>query len=194
MRKFYGITLTELLISITFLSLVVLSAVAIDTAANRFLTNENAQTRVALEASVTLEHIAKNIQLSFGNPVNSAFNIIDPGPNAGNRLKIRRVDIAPDGPDANDKWVAYRYDAINHLIEFNDDLFGAGVYITIARNVIAINPIFQVVDADGDGNAFNDNVIRIEVTCRQNPSQPASTVNSEVTLTTTIRIPSLSSS
>lgn len=192
MKRKSGLTLMELLIAISFLGLVVLSAVAINTTANRFLTTQNNQVRVANQAENTLELIAKDIMLSFGEPGNEAFNIFDPGPISGNELKLRRVDVAPEGADANDILSAYRYDGATNSIEFKADLWGPVDWVTIARNIVIINPIFQAIDVNGDGNALNDNLIRVEITCRQDPSQPASVNNSEVTVATAVRIPSSS--
>lgn len=193
MKKNSGLTLMELIISISFLGLVVVSAVAINASANRFLTSQNNQAIIASQASTVVELIVKDIKLSFGDPANEAFRIFLPGAVTGNMMKLRRFDVAPSGPDINDKWVAYRYDANNHILEYNNDAYGAGVYVTIARNVVAINRIFEALDVDGDGNALNDNVISVEITCRQDPTQPASPLNTQVTLTTVVRIPSISS-
>lgn len=193
MRRKAGLTLMELIIAISFLALVILSAVAINMAANRFLTNQNDQVRLANQAENVLDLMAKDIMLSFGDPGNEAFRILVPGPTSGTELKLRRGDVPPQGADANDIWSAYRYDNASNSIVFKADLWGPVDWVTIAKNVIVINPIFQAVDVNGDGNALNDNVIRIEITCRQNPNQPASANNREVTLTTTVRIPAPSS-
>lgn len=186
MKRISGLTLLELLIAISFLGLVILSAVAINMTANRLLTTQNDQVRLAHQAGNVIELMVKDIKLSFGGPgaTNEAFRILNP-----TYIKLRRFDVAPDGPDANDIWVSYKKNGYN--IEFNDNAYGLGAVVVIASNVVSLN--FQSMDINADGNSFNDNVIRITLTCRQNPALPASANNSEVTLTTIVRIPSLSS-
>ena len=178
----------ELLIAISFLGLVVLSAVAVNTTANRFLVNQNNQVRIANQAENIMDLIVKDIVLSFGDPNNKAFEI-GSGVASGILIKLRRFDVAPEGPDVNDRWVSYKY--INNKIEYNSDFSGSGSWVVLTPNAVSLN--FQALDVDANGNALNDNVIKVTLTCRQNPAQPASANNSEVTLTTTIRIPSLSS-
>jgi hypothetical protein len=191
MKANSGLSLTELLIAVIFLGVVVLSAVSIDIAANRSLLSERSQVKVGAEAAVILERIIKDIQLAFGFPIagREAFSIKD----AGRTLELRREDVAPTGPDVNDRWVGYHYDDANHVITYNPDLTGAGSYTTIARNITGANVMFQAIDADTDGNPLNDNLIRIEITIRQDPAQPSSLVNPEAIVTTTVGIFSVSS-
>ncbi|MBU2541129.1 MAG: hypothetical protein KJ593_04435 [Candidatus Omnitrophica bacterium] len=194
-----GLTLIELIISISFLGLVVLSAVTINLSADRFLNAENTQVRLTNEVALALERIARDIKLSFGNPpatlpANPAFRILDPGVISGNELQLRKKDIAPLGTGANDQWTGYRFNNANRTIEVHDDLFGGvGSWETLVENVVVINDIFQAIDTDNNGDALNDNVIRVEITCRQDPTQAQSVTNPEVTLVSTMHIQAVAS-
>lgn len=185
MRQNYGLTLIELIIAISLLGMVMLSAVAINIAANRFLLSEDSQARLSRQASLAMELISKDISLSFGDPANSAFQILAPGPNSGNALRLRREDRDPlQVADANDRWVSYLFDVSDNTIRFNDG--ASGNLDIVVEDVVTVNDIFQA-------SPLNDNLIRIEITTRQDPTQPPSITNPQTTLVSAVRIPAIAS-
>jgi len=196
-----GLTLLELIIASSFLSLVIMSAVSVNLSANRFLSTESSQADLANEVAAAVERISRDIKLSFGSPADfgsRAFSILNPGLNSGNDICLRTDDNGALGPDNSDTWTVYRL--TGSTIEFSDncgDVAAGGTcpgsWEVIAKNVVTINDIFQAVDADNDGNPLNDNLIRLEITCRQDPSQAASVDNPEVALVSTMRIQSAAS-
>ncbi|MEW6008070.1 MAG: prepilin-type N-terminal cleavage/methylation domain-containing protein [Candidatus Omnitrophota bacterium] len=202
MKSRTGLTLVELCIGIVLLGLVVLAGVAINASSNRFLASENSQSRLANQVSYAVELIVRDIMQSFGDPPGSgalrdAFYIFDKfGADApiGFELVLHREDLPPSGVDPNDRWVGYRWN--NNQIEFTNNRYpnppAPPVWVILIGNIVDA-PIFEAVDLNADGNAFNDQFIRIEITCRQNPSQPPSALNQEVTLVSAARIPAASS-
>jgi prepilin-type N-terminal cleavage/methylation domain-containing protein len=187
-KKNCGLTLIELVIAISLLGMVVLSALAINMSSERFLRRQNVESQITNLASVALEQIIKDITLSFGNPPGTggpAFDILLPPGSApaGNQLNLRRFDVAPDGASANDRWVGYQFN--NNSIEFNSNVLGGGSWVTLIGHVPnPINPIFQEIDT---------NLIRVEITCRQDPAQPQSIANPQVTIVSAAHISSAAS-
>ncbi len=186
MKSESGITLLELMAGISLFGLVALSAATIHLSAEKMLVIENAQSRLGLECSYALERIAKDILVSFGDPANPAFVIA----NAGSELQLRREDLGTQGADANDRWVAYKL--VGNQIQYNNN-FSTGAWEKVIDNVVTGNPIFQEIDVNND-TVLNDNLIRLAITCRQDPAQPfLATSNPEVALVSAVHILSVAS-
>ena len=109
-----GVTLIELMVSVSLLWIVVIAVAGIDLASRRSLISANRRARVQDEARFAMEHMVRNIRL--GNEIS---------PTSGTNLTNVRVRINRDvngnplnspADTSDDTWVRYDFDSTNYRI------------------------------------------------------------------------------
>lgn len=200
-RTLNGVTLLELIITVIFIGLIVLTLTSINLFTQHHLLNSERRAKIQNEAALLFEHMNKYIVLAVGNAVtNPAVKAYSD--NKGIRI---RIDSNADGQvDATDAWVAYRHENIgtpvtDSEIRFypnaTDNEVPQGGYNRVAHKVVISSPAFYGLEFLGnfDGNnLLRYNMIEIRVTCRWESAQDISVDNPEFTLHTQIRMPSVS--
>lgn len=112
-----SITLIELLIAVSLLSVIVLAFMSIDVFSRYHVSGSDIRIRLQNEVSLILDHMAKNIGRSIGNEqINGADSVVTVTPNVSIRAYIdgsgdgeRQDPIAGPGT-GDDRFIMYRFD------------------------------------------------------------------------------------
>lgn len=188
--KTRSMTLLELVVALVLLTGVVMGAFGVSFFANNQVIQSERGVKVQNEAAIVLAHMTRNISQGIGDVIDPPVNTADIGGDTAIQVFI---DSNLNGvQDAADNRVAYRYD--NNEIRFcpqcgnnpctncNPNWNSTEI---ISNRIVPVNPvIFNFVP----GNNF----IEVQITARYNPAQAQSAVNPEVTLTTRIKMPAVS--
>jgi hypothetical protein len=213
-RFMRALTILELIISIVLLSVIVLGLATIDTFSAFHVRSSEQRAKLQLEASTALEHMTKQISVAIGNEiingsdtvVSSGNILFTPGIRAyidANGNGQQEVFVPGFDHTGVDHWVAYRFTgsagANPFQIRYCPDCFGSACMICNvpwANNIVArrISNFAPIKPSD----PLQDNFVIISVTACWDPTQPAAlgncgtSNNPDVDLTTTIRMPSVS--
>lgn len=198
-----SVTLLELLIAIVLLSLIVISFTSIDLFSRFHVLTSGRRAKLQNEVSAALEHMTKQINRAIGYSGNWAAKAYSD--NKGVRIRID--DNPANGRiDTSDHWIAYIHKNIGALatdseIRFysdaGEDEIPSGIYQSIAHKIVIKKPTSTFYGLEFSGNFvpngwLNDNIIEVKITARWYPDQDASVDNPEVTMRTSIKMPSVS--
>jgi len=205
-----AITLLELLIAITLVSIIAIGFYSIYLFSHFQVLSSDRRAQVQNEASYILEHMSKNIAGAIGNEVVYGANtIIDTNEptGAGEDVRIRvYIDGNNDGirqaeVDNQDYWIAYRYFRNRHQVQFcsrcNRRQCGPGQCATGWEPVsLKMNAVSGLRATKPGGNILNANYIEVTVTtCFDPDGQPhacGTPENPQVNMTTQINLPNVS--
>lgn len=181
-RSLIGLTLVELLITISLMGMIILAITAIDVGSRRFLNTANYEAQVQSEVSPVLERMVKDITLAYGQSDNPGINIT-----GSNQITIRRLDSGSPPSYANfddDPRVRYTYNSSNLYISRETSSSCAG-------GVCSWNPA-EVIARNIESGTFSqgtDGVVGINMTARRNAQAtppPDTFENPRVTLETSV--------
>jgi prepilin-type N-terminal cleavage/methylation domain-containing protein len=200
-KQIRGLTLIELVIAITLMSLLVLSYYSIYFFSSYHTISAINRTRIQNEVTIALEHMTKEISYGIGDfnqPVVEIVNI------AGDRAIKVWIDgnpysspvVAPDGrrdsyPD--DHQIAYRFTgaggaaANSYQIWYYANCVGPN-----CNQPGNIGPEVVARHISSFTRNIMDNYLNIVIVARWKPNQDASVDNPEVTMRTQIKMPSVS--
>jgi hypothetical protein len=202
-----GVTLLELLIAITLLSVIVIGFTSIDMFSRYHVLTADRRAKVQNEVSYVLEHMSKEISKAIGDSNNLPVVIDD----SNRRVKVY-IDYNPDGQrGTGDRWIAYRYrdssapEAERYQLwycpqctdstcgvctpdDWNSTGFINNGYV-LSRKITSFSPTYDNTETDGDPR---DDYLEIQSTIRWDPAQAVSFDNPEVTMSTRIKMPSVS--
>lgn len=198
-RALRAISLIELIVAVILLTLVVLAVSHIHIFSHLHTISSDRQVELQNEASLVLEHMAKNMSRAIGDFSNPA--IVRYADGRGFRVKIDSDGDGVRDNDAIDLWIAYRREDLvpptDSEIRFyplagtTDPILPGASFETIARHAsgFSFDPNAETFDAGGN---LIKNYIEVQVSCRWFFSQPVSPDNPEVTLLSRIQMPSVS--
>lgn len=176
-RQKRAITLIELLVAIALSGLLIVGISSLNTFAQFHLMTSVRRAQVQNEASLVLEHMAKNIAQGIGSLNMPAAVKHD----SEEWIKVRWDRNSNGQPDNDDGWIAYRYIPAQNEIQYHANYSASSWPTTggevISRKVtyfscgITDNYIFAditaCVDPDGDPNACgNIDNPQVEMKCR----------------------------
>ena len=183
-----AITLVELMVAITLLSLIFLTSANIDIASRKLTNAAERQAELQNEISPALLQIKKSINLATGEKNNSGLNIDA----ANNRIAIR-LDIDANGiPNigtandyTDDNWIAYQL--VENKIQYYLPYGSSGGFPVIEAPNEIISTRVEAFTLTSINSAFDAALSRgaeISITARFMPGQRITTTNPELTLAT----------
>lgn len=191
-----SLTLVELLIAIVLFSTISLGFFAIDTFSRRQVISSERQAQLQNEASIALEHIAKEARRAIGSTVLSGQTPVDLTNISGDTALRIYVDLASDGVSAGDgkwgtegdRWRAYRWTGSSGAAADRYQLWYYPNYVNpgdthevIARHISAWTPTAQ------------DNWINVSITACWDPSGTCGTTsNPQVNMSAKVMMPGVS--
>ena len=194
--KRQAVTLLELLIAIVLLSVITIGLSSIDLFSRYHVLTADRRVRLQNEVSLALEHMTKHISQAIGSTLRLDRNT-DPAVvfyqnTQGFRI---RIDSNPVNgrPDQTDTWIAYCHEPINGPQPDSGIFYYSNAGATeppggnpeiITHKVVTDNTGFTYI--------LTDNYLTIGIVCRWDPTQPRSADNPEISLNTTIKMPSVS--
>ena len=189
LRRKIGITLVELMVAITLLSLIFLTSANIDIASRKLMNVAERQAELQNEISPILLQIKKSINMATGERGNSGLNV-----DSGNSRIAIRLDVDANGVPNNgtandygdDNWIAYRLDGNNNILYYLPYGSGGGFPATTAANEI-ISTRVEAFTLASINSAFDADLSRgaeVSITARFIPGDSITPTNPELTLTT----------
>lgn len=201
-----AMTLLELLIAVSLLAVVILAVSNLDLFSRHHLLGIDRRSSLQNELSYCLEHMSKRITTAIGNRRAVGAGTQDPirfNNILGNRAFQVFIDFnatatadgrgAPGSGTQNDRWVAYRFDN-NNAVHFYANCGNAanpvcvGVNPVIARRIQA-PAVGQINATDA---AVPVNRVNIRLTAIWDTAVPVSINNPNVTMATSVVMPSVS--
>jgi len=202
-KQIRGLTLIELVIAITLMSLLVLSYYSIYFFSSYHTISAINRTRIQNEVTIALEHMTKEISYGIGD-VNQPQPTVEIVNIAGDRaIKVwidgnpfETVPVAPNGkrdtyPD--DHQIAYRFTgasgaaANRYQIWYYANCIGSN-----CNQPGNVGPEIIARHIQAFTRQALDNYLDIVITARWQPEQAASLDNPEITMHTKIKMPSVS--
>lgn len=201
-----SVTLLELLIAITLISLIVLGFSSIDLFSRYHVVTSDRRAKLQNEVSHALEHMTKQISMAIGNErifgVGTVIDRTDIGGDSAIRIYI---DANANGQsDSSDSWIAYRFtgNTGNPNTQFQIWFYSnytnpSSSYEVIATKITSdfSNTYVSYDNTDTDGDPI-DNYMDIQLTACWDPDgspQACGTPdNPSVTMSTRIKMPSVS--
>ncbi len=182
-----AITLAELLIAVSLLGLLSVGIWSIDRFSRHHLITSDKHAQAQNQASVAMEHMAKNIGKAIGNRAVPAENPVSLAPIGGDTAIRVYIDSALDGSSPGDgrrgtegdHWIAYRYRASTGQIWYYAD-YPASPREVIAKRISAFTP------------GVSENYVSIFIKSKYDYSSSAGIDNPEVEIKTNIRMPAVS--
>lgn len=174
-----GITLLELLIAISLLSLIVIGFSGLELFGRYQVVGSDKRTRVQNEAAHVVEHMAKNLANAVGNRNNFPVTVLTDG------LRVRIDSNLNGAADAGDLEIAYQLVPENkNIMRYYSNY--SSVSEDISRKISAANWTWAVTN----------NWIGVEVTACDDPDGTpvacGTTDNPAATVITRIRMPAVS--
>ncbi|MEW5758104.1 MAG: prepilin-type N-terminal cleavage/methylation domain-containing protein [Candidatus Omnitrophota bacterium] len=191
-RKDKGITLIELIIAITLVGMVALTAGTVEIWSRRMGTVQDKQAELLNRISPVMEHIVKNVYTGIGYKDNPTVALrVEPG--VGIILEIKHDVASPFGEFTNtDEVGRYVYTNNNKQLRFmrvSPNQVGVIEDTVLARDVeLQVEPV--LVDYNNNGNTNDDTPLVYQLTLRTrqniNDPNPHPINNPEVSLTTNV--------
>jgi len=182
-----SLTLFELIIAISLLSVLILAFSSMELFSRRHVLTLDRQAQLQNEASFALEHMRKNIVMAIGNMSDTPMRFYPD--NRG--IRIRIDDTPANGRvDATDTWIGYRHVGSQILFLPNDPPPGGPSpnSVVIANHILTTDPGGLTIVMP----AINQLNITVEARWVPNPATPVSLDNPTVILTTSIIAPAVS--
>lgn len=191
-----GFTLIELLISICLLAVMVLGFSSINLFTNFQVISSDRRAKLQNEASLALEHMAKQMSQAIGDKNNLPYQFYvdnlgirvrqDTYPSGGGNGK---VDLGASG----DTWVGYRHEG-NSVLYYENDPDGShsGTVWTVSNRIVTASDGLTIEIPKDAGSNDMINEFAITVKARWDPVTAISVDNPEVILKTTVLAPSVS--
>lgn len=177
-----AVTLLELLIAITIMSLIVLGFSSIDLFSRYHVITSDRRATIQNEASYVLEHMTKEISKAIGDVNNKPLSI----ENNNQRIRVY-IDANQDG-QRNDYEIAYAYDSADFQIRYYSPYPGSPTVLTNKRIKSCI--------FTHNWNGVKENFVKVEISSCWDPDaspQPCGTPdNPDVTMSSQIKMPSVS--
>ena len=200
-KKFRGISLFELIISIIIMSLIILGIYNIEAFSTSQVIDSDRRARVQNDLAYVLEHMSKYIQQANGDksdPANPKPAIVQTGSGFQVRVDFRDPQIPSDLD--NGAWVSYSLDSSLHTLSTSCSVYGTGTcgsFISeILSNKIIGNFVGDTIIPDGATDGFyvninpSGNLVDIGLVGRWDPGSPVITgtrfVNPQVEMKTRI--------
>lgn len=214
-KRIRSVTLIELLIAISLLSVVVLVLSSIDFFSRHHVISSDRRAKLQNEASFVLEHMSKEIIRAIGNErINGQNSVVMIGIIGGNAISVY-IDANQNGRRdlPNDRWIAYRFTGVvaadNYQVQYCPQCIAGGAnpcntclpaWGTITENTLSRRIINFQVDkpmvAPPVNNTLSGNYIEIVLTACWDPDgipNACGTVdNPDVVMRTRIFMPSVS--
>lgn len=210
-RQNRSVTLLELLIAITLLSVIVLAFSSIELFSRHHVLTSERRATLQNEVSYVLEHMSKGISRAIGNGLINSGSVIRRDAIAGDTAIWAYIDYDGNGQrSSSDRWIAYRFTGLAgsdaYQMQYcsyctnpdpNPNLkcvictpaWGTPSNSILTTKIFDFKPNYDNTTADGDPI---DNYVDITITARWEPGQPVSVDNPQVTMTTRIKMPSVS--
>lgn len=201
-----SLTLIELLIAISLLSVITFAIFNIDLFSRFHTISADRRVRLQNEVSYVLDHMTKEISRAIGNElVNNDDTVVDTGTIGGDTAIRIYIDANGNGrrdtppSAATDFWRAYCFTGIAGPNPFQirycprctnvpcttcSQPWNSDILSTRISAFVCIKP--------GDPNPLTDNFVDIQLIARWQPAQTASPDNPEVVMRTKIKMPSVS--
>ena len=172
-----SLTLFELIIAISLLSVLVLAFYGMELFSRRQVVTSDRQALLQNEASLALEHMSKNVQQGVGNPARRA--LANTAGNDGFSVFIEHNPATPTNP-GDDLQVDYILQGNTLKCSVNNETLSTH----IVPGVDYINPLPAANPAKGFYISFTDNfsVVEIGLVARFMPNIPVSLDNPQVVL------------
>ncbi len=180
-----SLTLIELLIAITLLSVIILAISNIDLFTYFHTISADRRVKVQNEVSYVLEHMTKEISKAIGDVNNPATNTTAISGGIGVYVDLASDGSAGDGRrgTGGDRWIGYRRSTNDFQYCSN---CGSGVNPSCSSWDTLSGRITNFT------RSVTDNYVDVSITARWQPAQAASSDNPEVTMRTKIKMPSVS--
>jgi type II secretory pathway component PulJ len=186
-----SVTLVELLIAISLLSLIVIGFSSIDVFSRYQVITSSRRSTLQNEVSYALDHMSKHISQAAGNRKIDEQKPIYTESIGGQNAIEAHIDSNRNGQA--DKWIVYRLVSANatpseeHRILYCSDWDIPSLRCSVNEEVICR----RVQTFNIDDSAQQD-YVRVRVTARWQVEQAASIDNPEVTMRANIRMPAVS--
>jgi len=185
-----SVTLLELLIAIALLSVLILGINSINVFSRYHLISSDRRAKVQNDVSYCLGHITKQGLRTIGNE--SIFGVNSAVVAVTNTSLAFFVDANSDGrrDTGNDYWIKYTLNPSNNQLLYCGNCGNSSACASCATEVLsdritAFNPTKAASFTQG-------NHVEVQLSGRWNPAASASTDNPEITMRSTISLPSLS--
>ena len=205
-----AVTLVELLIAITLLSVVSLGFLSIEVFSRNQVESAQRRSKIQNEASLVLDHINKNVFMAFGNteinPVSQAgddevVDIVlcgtDPSSDAYVGMAVYVEDTDGDGRPTSgvDRRVGYVFKRSVHTLKYIDHYPGGCSYSVsgeiLSKRITGFTPVYT-----SDAAGTYHNYIDLQISACWDPSEAKYTCgtpnNPSVTMTTRVVMPMVS--
>lgn len=199
-----AVTLFELLIAISLLSFVVLALSSIDLFSRHQVIDSGRRANLQNDVTFVLEHMNKRLSRAIGNEraLNDVNSVVNADNIGADPAVMVHIDSNGNGQsDAGDRWIAYRFNSASHQIRFCQECSNATCSICNpawgSEAGILSRRIVSFIPNDGGPNSFlANNFIEIQVTACWDASGSlgpcGASVNPSVTMSTSIKMPSVS--
>lgn len=174
-----ALTLIELLIAISLLSVIVLGFSSIDSFARYQVMSSDRRAKLQNELSFALEHMSKNIMRGIGDvsspPLESITN--------GFRVNVDRNNPPTPGNLGDDTWIRYTLSGNTLRCSLDNEILSTHIVSGVVTGIMPSNP------ANGFYINLTDNSIVIEIglVARWQPAVASSIDNPQITMRSQIQ-------
>lgn len=200
-RQNKSVTLIELIIAISLVAVIILGINSISIFSHYQVISSDRRAKLQNNVSYSLDHITKQGLKTIGNekvfnpPVNSAVRVS--ALNATNSFLAFFIDANGNGrrDTVDDYWIRYSFASASRQLSYCDNCGSSSAcgtcFATDGREVLS-NKItaFRPTKVAKSGEGIHH--VEVEITGRWYVSMPVSADNPEVTMKTTIQLPSVS--
>lgn len=200
-----AVTLLELLISIVLLSIIIFGFANIDFFSQAQVNLASRRAKLQNEVSFTLSHMAKNVSRAIGNERIDGANLVARRYDAGTRL---RIYIDASGNGAREVPVNNPGSAVDHYIDYRFYSSGPNIYRILycgrCQNATCNNCMVAMQTLTGPyianfnstlnkvAGVLQDNLVTMGITACWDPATAESVDNPCVTMSSSLKMPSVS--
>ncbi len=193
-----SVTFIELLIAIVLLSVIILAVNNVNVFSRYHLVSADRRAKIQNDVSLCLEHMTKNLSQAIGNEA-LGVGVVWTGVSGGTYYLTARVDTNPNG--IAEGWLVdyisgYKLNYANHRFYYCNNCFDS-LYSSCVGNEEVLAQNITAFSASKNLSGGN-NYITVDLTACWDPAATASACdtqdNPSVTMSTTITLPSVSSS
>ncbi len=184
-----SVTLIELIIAITLVSVIILGINSISIFSHYHLISSDRRAKLQNDLSYCLDHITKEASKAIGNEAIFGSTTVVNATNGSLTVFIDANQNAQKDAEPNDYWIQYKLNGntLNYCSQCPDKACATCSSLQpLSSKITAFTPDPPNFAADG-------NYIKVRIiTGRWDPANPVSQDNPEVTMQTTINLPSVS--
>jgi len=184
-----SLSLMELIIALALMGLIILGINSINIFSLNHLLTADRRAKVQNEVSYVLECMTKEISRAIGNSANCPTNCPVSVLNMGTDIVLSaRIDANKNGQSDSypiDYDIVYWFDNTAHTIDYCNNSSGAGnvqCTETLSQTITSFNPTYNKAN----------NYVGVAITGRWDPNQAVSPDNPEVSMSTSLNMPSVS--